>query len=60
VIAADHRTLVAPRRSAVWDTLLKILRLAWLAPLLVFLLMQGLILVARPAATSRDDRKEPS
>jgi len=58
VIAADHRTLVAPKRSDVWNMLLKILRLAWLAPLIVFLVLQGLILVARPAAESRAESKD--
>jgi hypothetical protein len=58
VIAADHRTLVAPKRSDVWNMLLKILRLAWLAPLIVFLVLQGLILVARPAAESREESKD--
>lgn len=48
VEAADHRTLIAPAKSSGWETVLRILRLAWIAPLVLFLLLQGLILVARP------------
>ena len=51
VVAADHRTLLAPPRSSGWDTLLRILRVAWIAPLVVFLLLQALLFVAKPAST---------
>lgn len=50
IIAADHRTLLAPTRSSGWDTLMRVLRLAWLAPLVVFLALQILLIVAKPAA----------
>jgi hypothetical protein len=50
VEAADHRTLFAAIRSTGWDTLMRVLRLAWIAPLLLFLVLQGLILVAKPTA----------
>ena len=52
VIAADHRTLLAPARSSGWDTLMRVLRLAWLAPLVVFLVLQVLLFVAKPASAS--------
>lgn len=51
VEAADHRTLLARAQSTGWDTLLRILRLAWIAPLIVFLVLQGLILVAKPTSS---------
>ena len=51
VIAADHRTLLAPARSSGWDTLMRVLRLAWLAPLVVFLVLQVLLFVAKPASS---------
>ena len=50
IIAADHRTLLAPARSSGWDTLMRVLRLAWLAPLVVFLMLQILLFVAKPAS----------
>lgn len=50
VEAADHRTLLAAAKSTGWDTLMRILRLAWLAPLVLFLVLQGLILVAKPTS----------
>ena len=50
IIAADHRTLLAPARSSGWDTLMRVLRLAWLAPLVVFLVLQTLLFVAKPAS----------
>lgn len=50
VEAADHRTLLARARGTGWDTLMRVLRLAWLAPLMVFLVLQGLILVAKPTS----------
>lgn len=50
IIAADHRTLLAPTRSSGWDTLMRVLRLAWLAPLVVFLALQILLVVAKPAS----------
>lgn len=50
VEAADHRTLLAAAKSTGWDTLLRILRLAWIAPLVLFLVLQGLILVAKPTS----------
>ena len=50
IIAADHRTLLAPARSSGWDTLMRVLRLAWLAPLVVFLVLQILLFVAKPAS----------
>lgn len=50
VEAADHRTLLAATRSAGWETLMRILRLAWIAPLVLFLVLQGLILVAKPTS----------
>ncbi|MCX7423196.1 MAG: hypothetical protein NT013_27175 [Planctomycetia bacterium] len=50
IIAADHRTLMAPTRSSGWDTLMRVLRLAWLAPLVVFLALQILLVVAKPAS----------
>ena len=53
VEAADHRTLIAAVRSTGWDTLMRILRLAWLAPLVVFLVLQGLILVAKPTSSKK-------
>lgn len=48
VEAADHRTSLAAARSTGWETLMRILRLAWIAPLVFFLVLQGLILVAKP------------
>ena len=53
VEAADHRTLLAAAVSTGWDTLMRILRLAWIAPLVVFLVLQGLILVAKPTSPSK-------
>ncbi len=50
VEAADHRTLLAAAVSTGWDTLMRVLRLAWIAPLVVFLVLQGLILVAKPTS----------
>lgn len=50
VEAADHRTLLAAAKSTGWDTLMRILRLAWIAPLVLFLVLQGLILVAKPTS----------
>jgi len=50
IIAADHRTLLAPPRSSGWDTLMRVLRLAWIAPLVLFLLLQTLLFVAKPAS----------
>lgn len=50
VEAADHRTMLAAAVSTGWDTLMRILRLAWIAPLVVFLVLQGLILVAKPTS----------
>ncbi len=50
VEAADHRTSLAATRSTGWDTLMRILRLAWIAPLVLFLVLQGLILVAKPTS----------
>ena len=53
VEAANHRTLLAAAHSTGWDTLMRVLRLAWLAPLLLFLLLQGLISVAKPGSKGR-------
>ncbi len=53
VEAADHRTSLAATRSTGWDTLMRILRLAWIAPLVVFLVLQGLILVAKPTSSKK-------
>ena len=53
VPAADHRTLIAPEQNSGWNVLMKILRLAWIAPLVLFLLLQGLILVAKPTSSGR-------
>lgn len=53
VEAADHRTSLAATRSTGWETLMRILRLAWLAPLVVFLVLQGLILVAKPTSSKK-------
>ena len=53
VEAADHRTSLAATRSTGWDTLMRILRLAWIAPLVVFLVLQGLILVAKPTSSRK-------
>ena len=53
VEAADHRTFLATTQSTFWDTLMRILRLAWIAPLVLFLLLQGLILVAKPGNEDR-------
>ncbi len=50
VEAADHRTLLAAAVSTGWETLMRVLRLAWIAPLVVFLVLQGLILVAKPTS----------
>lgn len=50
VEAADHRTLLAAAVNTGWDTLMRILRLAWIAPLVMFLVLQGLILVAKPTS----------
>ncbi len=50
VVAANHRTLLAPAQGTAWDILLRILRLAWLAPLMLFLLLQLLLFVAKPAS----------
>ena len=50
VEAANHRTSIAETRSTGWETLMRILRLAWIAPLVVFLVLQGLILVAKPTS----------
>ncbi len=58
VEAANHRTLLAAAQSTGWDTLMRILRLAWLAPLLLFLLLQGLIAVAKPGSKRRGTRTE--
>ena len=57
VEAADHRTLLAAVRSSGWDTLMRILRLAWIAPLVLFLVLQGLILVAKPTLSKKADAK---
>ncbi len=51
VEAADHRTSLAAIRSTGWDTLMRILRLAWIAPLVLFLVSQGLILLAKPTSS---------
>jgi len=53
VEAADHRTSLAAHRSEFWDTLMRILRLAWIAPLVLFLVAQGLILVAKPTSSRK-------
>ena len=53
VEAADHRTSLAATRSTAWDTMMRILRLAWIAPLVVFLVLQGLILVAKPTSSKK-------
>ena len=53
VEAADHRTLLAATRSTGWETLMRILRLAWIAPLVLFLVLQGLILVAKPTSPKK-------
>jgi myo-inositol 2-dehydrogenase/D-chiro-inositol 1-dehydrogenase len=53
VEAADHRTLLAAAVSTGWDTLMRILRLAWIAPLVVFLVLQGLIMVAKPTSPKK-------
>lgn len=53
VEAADHRTSLAATRSTAWDTVMRILRLAWIAPLVVFLVLQGLILVAKPTSSKK-------
>ena len=53
VEAADHRTVIAAVRSPGWDTLMRILRLAWIAPLVMFLVLQMLILVAKPTSVKR-------
>ncbi len=56
VVAADHRTLLAPSRSSAWDTLMRVLRVAWIAPLVVFLLLQALLFVAKPASIGKRER----
>ncbi len=57
VAAADHRTLVATPKSPFWEMLMKVLRLAWMAPLVVFLVLQILLLVAKPTTGStREER----
>ncbi|MFM9965336.1 MAG: hypothetical protein ACKV2Q_29470 [Planctomycetaceae bacterium] len=53
VEAADHRTSLAAAASTGWDTLMRVLRLAWIAPIVVFLVLQGLILVAKPTSARR-------
>jgi myo-inositol 2-dehydrogenase/D-chiro-inositol 1-dehydrogenase len=50
VEAADHRTVLAAAVSTGWETLMRVLRLAWIAPLLIFIVLQGLILVAKPTS----------
>lgn len=58
VEAADHRTSLAATRSTGWDTLMRALRLAWIAPLVVFLVLQGLILVAKPGSGGRKTKNK--
>ncbi len=53
VVAADHRTQLAPPKSSVWETVLRILRLAWIAPLILFLILQLLLFMARPSSSGR-------
>ena len=53
VEAAEHRTLLAATPSSGWETLMRILRLAWMIPLVLFLVLQGLILVAKPTAPKK-------
>lgn len=54
LVAADHRTLLAPAKSDGWNLLLRILRIAWVAPLVVFLGLQFLLFIARPASSKSD------
>ena len=58
VIAADHRTRIAPAQSHGWEIILRVLRIAWIVPLVLFLGLQLLLFVAKPA-TERD-RSEPA
>ncbi len=58
VIAADHRTRIAPAQSHGWEIMLRVLRIAWIVPLVLFLGLQLLLFVAKPA-TERD-RSEPA
>ncbi len=54
VEAADHRTVIAAASSPGWDTLMRVLRLAWIAPLVMFLVLQVLILVAKPTSSRKN------
>jgi hypothetical protein len=53
VVAADHRTQLAPPKNSVWETVMRILRLAWIAPLVLFLILQFLLFMARPSSSRR-------
>jgi hypothetical protein len=44
--------------SALTQTLLEILRLAWIAPLVLFLILQTLLIITRPSAREQSDALE--
>ena len=48
---ADDRTIISPIMGDTARTIMKALRVAWIAPLIFFLVLQLLILVAKPAAS---------
>lgn len=54
VAAADHRTLLSTPSSPIWEGLMRVLRLAWLAPLILFLGLQILLVIAKPTANSTE------
>lgn len=47
---ADARTQIAPGEPASVQLLMRVLRIAWLMPLLIFLVLQALVVITRPAA----------
>lgn len=50
VRGAESRTQIAPADSPKVHWLMRVLRIAWLVPLLVFLALQALVFLARPSA----------
>ncbi len=57
---AEQRTFLAPETSELTNIVMKIARIAWLVPLVLFLLLQLLVFVAKPSAAAQSSRANAS